>query len=120
MIDLSTVAGMSAGSICWFDYAASDVGWAGELRSLPGLELLPGSCTPQYDGELNRRPQFHQLIRSGKLPNGIGIDDDAAVLFEEQQIVEVVASKPTANAYRVELRHEEIYEEPLPTRYLED
>ena len=101
---------MSAGAICWFEYGGSDSTYCGELSPLPGLGLIKGSCTPHYDGESNRRPNFHSLIKNGQLPSGIGIDDGAAVLFEGQRIVEVVASKSQATAYKVELKDGETIE----------
>ena len=112
------LAGMSAGAICWFEYGGSDSTYCGELSPLPGLGLIKGSCTPHYDGELNRRPNFHSLIKNGRLPGGIGIDDGAAVLFEGQQIVEVVASRVKAQAYKVELKDGKIIEEPIAAKYL--
>lgn len=112
------LAGMSAGAICWFDYGGSDSTYSGKLSPLPGLGLISGSCTAHYDGESNRRPNFHSLIKSNQLPAGIGIDDGAAVLFKGQQIVEVVASRPEAKAYKVELKNGEIIEKPIAARYL--
>lgn len=76
------IAGISAGAICWFEYGGSDSTYCSELSPLPGLGLIKGSCTPHYDGESNRRPNFHSLMKSGQLPSGIGIDDGVGVLFE--------------------------------------
>lgn len=113
------LAGMSAGSICWFEYGGSDSTFVGKLSPLRGLGFICGSCTPHYDGELNRRPDFHQLVKNEELPPGIGIDDGAAVLFEEQQIVEVVTSRTTAKAYQVKLEEDgQVSEEPLEARHL--
>lgn len=113
------LAGMSAGSICWFEYGGSDSTYVGKLSPLRGLGFIRGSCTSHYDGELNRRPDFHQLVKSRELPPGIGIDDGAAVLFEGQQVVEVVSSRPEAKAHQVKLEEDgQIAEEPLETRYL--
>jgi peptidase E len=112
------LAGMSAGAICWFESGGSDSTWIGKLSSLPGLGLIHGSCTPHYDGELNRRTDFQRLIQSGELSPGIGIDDGAAILFEGQQIVEVVASRSGAKAYRVSIEKGQITEEPLEARLL--
>ena len=112
------IAGMSAGAICWFEYGGSDSTYCGKLSPLPGLGLIKGSCTPHYDGELNRRPDFHSLIKSGRIPSGIGIDDGAAVLFEGQQIIEVVASRPKAKAYKVKLEEGELMEQSIAARYL--
>lgn len=112
------ITGMSAGAICWFEYGGSDSTYCGELSPLPGLGWIEGSCTPHYDGELNRRPNLHSLIKSGQIPSGIGIDDGVGVLFEEQQIAEVVASRTQATAYKVELENGEIIEKSMPARYL--
>jgi dipeptidase E len=112
------LAGMSAGSICWFEYGASDSTYCSKSTSLPGLGFINGSCAVHYDGESNRRPDFHSLIKSGQLPPGIGIDDGAAVLFEGKQIIEVVASRAEATAYQVKLENEQIIENPISARYL--
>ena len=112
------LAGMSAGSICWFEYGGSDSTYCGKLSPLPGLGLIDGSCTPHYDSESNRRPNFHSLIKSGQLPSGIGIDDGVAVLFEEQRIAEVVASRLKVRAYKVKLEDGKIIEQPIAARYL--
>jgi dipeptidase E len=49
----------------------------------------------------------------------IAIGGGAAVLFQGQQIVEVVASKPTAKAYQIKRGNDgQVVEEPLETRYL--
>ena len=112
------ITGMSAGAICWFEYGGSDSTYCGELSPLPGLGWIEGSCTPHYDGESNRRPNLHSLIQSGQIPSGIGIDDGVGVLFEEQQIADVVASRTQATAYKVELENGEIIEKSMPARYL--
>ena len=112
------LAGMSAGAICWFEAGGTDSIGGDTMSPLPGLGLIQGSCTPHYDGEANRRPDFQQLIENGELPAGIGIDDGAAILFAGEQLVEVVASKAGAKAYRVKLEYGRIIEEPLEARLL--
>lgn len=113
------LTGMSAGAICWFEYGGSDSTWIGKLSPLQGLGLIRGSCTPHYDSESNRRADFHQLIQNDHLPPGIGIDDGAAILFEGQQIIEVVASRSAAKAYQVNIEaNGQIIEQPLKTRFL--
>jgi dipeptidase E len=113
------LAGMSAGAICWFEYGGTDSIGGDRMTPLKGLGLIQGSCTPHYDGESNRRPDLHQLAKNNELPLGIGIDDGAAVLFEGQQVIEVVASRPAAKAYQIKREEDgRIIEEPLETRYL--
>jgi len=64
------LAGLSAGSNCWFEGATTDS--FGPLAALrDGLALLPGSHSPHYDGEPARRPTFQRLIASGELPEGL-------------------------------------------------
>lgn len=62
---------------------------------------------------------MHWLVKNNKLPLGIAIDDGAAVLFEGQQIVEVVASRSTAKAYQIKREDDgQVIEMPIETRYL--
>ena len=111
------LAGVSAGMICWFESSCTDS--FGPLRELrDGLGLLPGSACPHYDGERERRPIFHRLIRAKKLPPGVAADDGAAVHFIGRKIFRCVASRPHARAYRVELVEGNVVETALPTQFL--
>lgn len=112
------LAGVSAGALCWFDYGGSDSTYVGKLNPLKGIGLLPGSCTPHYSNEPNRRPNVHQLLQSKTLPAGIGVDDGVAVLFEDKEIAEAVATKQDARAYSVQLEDEQIVESPIEIRVL--
>ncbi len=62
----------------------------------PGSVSCPGSHSPHYDGEANRRPRYHQLVAEGALPDGYAADDGAALVFDGPDLVEVVASRPAA------------------------
>jgi dipeptidase E len=96
------LGGISAGAICWFEYGATDsVLGPGRSSALSCLGFLPGSCSPDFDGEPHRRGDFRRLIAHGELPPGIGIDDGVAVLHRNQAIAEVVSSRAGATAYRV-------------------
>jgi hypothetical protein len=53
------------------------------------------------------------------LPAGYAADDGAALIFRDQVLDEVVASRPAARAYRVEPGPDgTAIETELPTRYL--
>jgi peptidase E len=112
------LAGISAGSNCWFQASTTDS--FGPLAALnDGLGLVPGSHSPHYDGEPARRPTFQRLIGSGELPNGLAADDGAALVFDGTDVAEVVSSRPAARAYRVVRGSSgEAIETELPTRYL--
>jgi peptidase E len=112
------LTGLSAGSNCWFESSTTDS--FGPLAALKdGLGLLSGSHSPHYDSEPARRPTFQRLIASGELPDGLAVDDGAALVFQGTELAEVVASRPAARAYRVVRGPAgEAIETELPTRYL--
>jgi peptidase E len=114
----TVLAGLSAGSICWFEGGTTDA--FGGLAALnDGLGLLPGSHSPHYDGEPGRRPTYHRLVADGTLPDGYAADDGAALVFDGTELAEVVSSRPGARGYRVVRGMSgDAQETELPTRYL--
>lgn len=111
--------GMSAGAICWFEHGATaSVLGSGRSSALSRLGFLPGSCCPHFDGEPHRRGDFRRLIAEGALPPGIGTDDGAAVLFSGTGLVELVASREGATAYRLAPGRDRMEIQSLPARLL--
>ncbi len=98
------LAGLSAGSVCWFEEGLSDSVVPGALRPLPCLGFLPGSNCPHYDGEPGRRPTYRRLVASGRMRPGLAADDGAALVFEGRRFSGAVSSRPGARAWRVERR----------------
>ena len=113
------LTGLSAGSLCWFETGTTDSFGAGLSALSAGLGLIPGSHSPHYDGEANRRPRYHALVADGTMPAGYAADDGAALVFHGTELFEVVTSRPDAGAYRVELGPDgDVLETRLPARYL--
>lgn len=106
------LAGMSAGANCWFEQCTTDSA-PGELRPMTCMGLLPGSFSPHYDGEPQRRPALHRLLLSGEIKPGFAADDGAAIHFVDGRVWRAVRSRPTANAYRVSKKGSQIMEDPL-------
>jgi peptidase E len=97
----AVLGGVSAGANCWFQASVTD-SFGPRLAPLrDGVGLLPGSFCPHYDGEELRRPTYTALVADG-FPPGYAADDGAALHFAGTDLVEVVASRPGAQAYRVE------------------
>ena len=96
------LCGSSAGGICWFESGLTDsLSFDGSLRPLGnGLGFLPGSHAPHFDRP-GRAETYTAMINEGDLPDGIGIDDFAAVHFVDSQVHRVVASRLDATAHRV-------------------
>ncbi|WP_238158807.1 peptidase E [Priestia megaterium] len=95
------LAGISAGSICWFEESVTD-SMNNKLSKIDGLGFLTGSNCPHYDGESNRRPSYHELIKSGEIKAGYAVDDGIALHFKDEELSASVSSRPTAKAYAVD------------------
>ena len=113
----TVLAGVSAGAICWFEQPFSD-SIPGPYVRLNGLGYLKGSCSPHYDGEVKRRPQFQSKIAAGEMDAGYAFDNFAAGHFVEGQLKQVISSQPTAKGYRVERSGDQAVETMLDTVYL--
>ena len=55
-----------------------------------------------YDGDPIRRPAYLDAIARGAIPDGYGADDGVGLLFEDAELVRIVASRPGTHAYRVQ------------------
>jgi len=84
------LAGISAGSICWFEGGVTD-SFGDELAPLPCLGFLPGSNCPHYDSEPQRRPTYRRLVDAGELPPGLAAEDGAGLHFVGAELAEAVA-----------------------------
>ncbi|MCM3392844.1 Type 1 glutamine amidotransferase-like domain-containing protein [Cytobacillus oceanisediminis] len=111
------LAGISAGSLCWFEEGVTDSFGDEKLDPLKCLGFLKGSNCPHYDGELNRRPSYHRLMSENKIKAGIAADDGAAIHYIDQDILRIVSSRPDARAYRVYFDGE-VKEEVLEAEFL--
>jgi dipeptidase E len=109
------LAGLSAGSLCWFAEAMS--GYHGECESIDGLGLLPCSNAVHYDKEPRRRPTYHAAVLGG-MRGGYAAEDGAALHFVGEELARVVNSRPDAQAYRVDAVGDEVVELPLAATYL--
>ena len=108
----TVLAGLSAGSMCWFQWGVTTS--TGVPAPATGLGFLPGSNSVHHDSEPNRRPVYLEAVRSGELPSGWAVDDGAALLFRGSVLADVVTARPGARAYTVTVHGER----PLPARPL--
>lgn len=93
--------GSSAGGICWFEGGTTD-SFGPDLRPFTdGLGMLKGSYCPHYRSEERRRPLYHRLVAEGALPNGFACDDGVGLHFTDDELAEVIADRPGAEAFSV-------------------
>ena len=112
----TVLAGISAGSVCWFETGVTD-SLGPELTRIDGLGFLPGSNCPHYDGESSRRSAYHRLIEQG-MPDGFAADDGVALHFVGPVFCKAVSSRPNARAFRVERGPQGVRETTISVQYL--
>ena len=111
------LTGISAGSICWHVGGTTD-SFGPRLRPVTnGLGLLPWSNGVHHDGDPGRRPLMQALVAEGTLPPGYATDDGAGLLYRDTELVEALAERDGAGAYRIEPGPAgTAVETPLPVR----
>ncbi|MCZ8536847.1 peptidase E [Paenisporosarcina quisquiliarum] len=107
------LAGLSAGSLCWFEDGITD-SYGDELEPISCLGILRGSHCPHYDGEESRRPTYQKFIQEGKVGSGYAADDGVALHFIDEELHKIVSSREHAKGYQVDKDKESI----LTTHYL--
>ncbi len=114
------LAGVSAGSICWFKGGTTD-SFRPELDAVTnGLGLLPYDNGVHYDSEARRRPLVHELVAAGTLGETHCTDDGVGLVYRGTELVEAVAEQPGKGAYIVRRQGDSAVEERIEPRRLPD
>jgi len=112
------LAGVSAGSICWYEGGTTD-SFGPELRAVTnGLALLPYGNGVHYDSEERRRPLVHQLVADGTLSTTHCTDDGVGLVYHGTELVEAVSETDGKGAYVVTREGDRAVEERLEPRRL--
>ena len=116
------LSGLSAGSICWFQFGHSDSmsfynpkKW--KYIKVRGLGFIRGVHCPHYDGKtrgISRRKRFENMIRriGG---TGIAIDNNCAIEFLDDTF-RILKSRSYAKAYRVFKKNGRVISQQIPER----
>jgi dipeptidase E len=103
------LAGLCAGSMCWFQ-AGITASWGPRMAPIhDGLGLLSGSNCPHYE---QRRDAYRGFVAGG-MTAGLACEDGVAMHFLGSELAAVVASRPGRMAYRVSVDDGEVVEHPL-------
>ncbi|NIZ92654.1 peptidase E [Kineococcus rubinsiae] len=95
------LAGVSAGSICWYQGGPTD-SYGPTLRPVTdALGFLPYGNGVHYDNEAQRRPLLHGMVGDGTLGESHCTDDGVGMVYHGSELVEAVAETPGKGAYVV-------------------
>ena len=96
------LAGVSAGSICWFEGGVTD-SFGPQLAPVTnGLGFLPGANGVHMDSEARRRPLIRELVADGTLGATVCTDDGAGLLYRGTELIEAVSERDGAGASWIE------------------
>ncbi len=98
-----TLAGVSAGAVCWFEWFLFSSG-TGPMRPLRGLGLLRGGACPHYSTEPDRQVALHKAVADRSMPASLAMDDGVAVAFGAKGPEAVLSAAPDAGAYEITRR----------------
>lgn len=96
------LAGLSAGSICWFIAGHSDSEFIEDVENpkhkwVKGLGIIPYLHCPHYDEP--ERVGFDEFF-NGQVADAIAIENQAAVVWDDYEI-KVIKANNSKNAYRL-------------------
>ena len=111
------LCGYSAGSMCWFEQGVSR--GSGAPAPVDGLGLIAGSHCVHYSQDPERRDAYRKAVAAGTIEAGLALDDYAAALIRDGELVEAVVSKESSKAFRVTAAGGEVSEERIETRLLD-
>ncbi len=106
------MSGVSAGAICWFTSGITD-SWENELRILPCLDLISGTCCPHYDEEPSRIPYVKKILHEKKVNSCISIEGGSAMHFIDGKPFKNISFKNNKNTYNVFIDKNDIVERPF-------
>jgi dipeptidase E len=85
------LAGLSAGAICWFEDIYTDslkTDDGNEYAMFKGLGWIKGVASPHYN---TRAKQFDEIVKT-QFEKAYGIEDNAALILEDEQIIGTLSS----------------------------
>jgi len=106
------MSGVSAGAICWFTSGITD-SWQNELRILPCLDFISGTCCPHYDEEPSRIPFVKKILLEKQITNCFSIEGGSAMHFIDGKPFKNVSFKNNKNTYNVFVNNNDVVEKPF-------
>jgi len=111
------MSGVSAGAICWFTNGVTD-SWDNELKILPCLDFINGTCCPHYDEEPSRIPYVEKILKEDKVSNCIAIEGGSAMHFIDGKPFKNICFNNKKNSYNVSFQNNLIVKKAYPVLQL--
>ena len=105
----TVMSGVSAGAICWFQKGITD-SWASNLKMMPCLNFIKGTCCPHYDEEPERKPAVKNFLLRNKVKNVYAVDGGAALHIKDEKIFKSIIFKKNKSSYLVDVKKKNINE----------
>ena len=112
------IAGQSAGAMCWFESGITKSSGAPAVAG--GMRLVHGSASVHYHSDPARRAVFLESVASGAVPAGFGLDDQSAVLIEDEVVTAAFSARAGAAVCRVVAEGGGAEEIPLEAEEIRD
>ena len=105
----TVMSGVSAGAICWFENGIT-YSWATDLKIMPCMNFIKGTCCPHYDEEPQRKPTVKKLILANKVKNIYAMDGGVALHIKNEKNFKSVVFRKDKNSYEVSSKKGNIIE----------
>ena len=111
------MSGVSAGAICWFQNGITD-SWSANLKIMPCMNIIKGTCCPHYDEEPERRPTVKKMIMSKEVKNIFAVDGGAALHIKNENIFKSVSFREQKSSYEVILLRGKLVERSFKKSFI--
>ncbi len=109
------LSGLSAGSICWFDYGNSDsrkfTSKSTQLIKVTWLGYIHAFHCPHYDVEPERQEDVKRMMKKSPLV-AIAIENDCAIQIKNDTY-KIITSKKWAKAYKIYRKNKEYFKQEI-------
>lgn len=110
------LSGLSAGSICWFNYGSSDsrkfTSGSNKLVKVTGLGFIDALHCPHYDVEPRRQTDLKRMMKTTSKV-AIALDNCAALEIVDNKY-RIIKSKPSAKARKIYWKNGKYFAEDIP------
>jgi len=107
------LCGISAGSICWFEYGNSDsrkfTSNSKKLIKVSGLGFIQAFHCPHYDAEAHRQKDLKRMMKLNPLIS-IALENCCALEVVDDKF-RILKSKKSAKAYKIYWKNKKYYKE---------